>query len=108
MLLALAAALCFGAAARDPEAPCANPTRTVTPSPARARTLPNSPCHSIAAGSPAVCHFGVAEGAETVALVGDSHAGHWRAAFEQVAAAKGWNAVSITRSSCPLQQALRD
>src|SRR4051794_26688064 len=108
MLLELAAALCFGAAARDAEVPCTNRTRTVTPSPARARTLPNSPCRSITAGPPPVCHFGVADGAETVALVGDSHAGHWRAAFEQVATAKGWNAVSITRSSCPLQKALRD
>jgi hypothetical protein len=107
MLLELAAAMCFGAAARDPEVPCSNPTRTVTPSLESARTLPNSPCRSIEAGPPAICRFGVAEG-ETVALVGDSHAGHWRAAFEHVATAKGWSGVSITRSSCPLQKALRD
>jgi hypothetical protein len=107
MLLELAAAMCFGAAARDPEVPCSNPTRTVTPSLEAARTLPNSPCRSIEAGSPAICHFGADTG-ETVALVGDSHAGHWRAAFEHVATAKGWSGVSITRSSCPLQKALRD
>jgi hypothetical protein len=108
VLLALAAALCFGAAARDPEVPCTNRTRTVTPSLPAARTLPNSPCRSIDAGPPAVCHFGVAGAAETIALVGDSHAGHWRAAFEHVTRAKGWSGVSITRSSCPLQKALRD
>ena len=90
--LGLAAAACFGAASRDPEVPCTNPAleRTVTPSLAAARTLPNSPCRSIAAGSPSVCRFGDPGGATTVALVGDSHAGHWRAAFEHVAKAKGW------------------
>src|SRR5262249_41704710 len=109
MLLELAAALCFGAASRDPELPCTNPAlrRTVTPTPARARTLPNSPCHSTPPGPPAVCRFGV-DGTAPFALVGDSHAGHWRAAFESVAQAKGWTGVSITRSSCPLQKALRD
>ena len=101
---------CFGAASRDPEVPCTNPAleRTVTPSIAAARTLPNSPCLGIAAGSPSVCRFGDPAGATTVALVGDSHAGHWRAAFEHVTRAKGWQGLSITRSSCPLQKALRD
>ncbi len=90
--------------------PCANPAleRTVTPSVAAARTLPNSPCLGIAAGSPSVCRFGDPAGTTTFALVGDSHAGHWRAAFDLVAKAKGWRGLSITRSSCPLQTALRD
>jgi hypothetical protein len=107
--LALAPA-CFGAASRDAEQPCVNPAlrTTVTPSPERARALPNSPCRSIAAGSPAVCRFGAAESPTTIGLVGDSHAGHWRAAFEYLAAQKGWSGVSLTRSSCPLQKALRD
>jgi hypothetical protein len=101
---------CYGAASRDAENPCVNDalTTTVTPSPARTRALPNSPCRTISTESPAVCRFGVAGGPETFALVGDSHAGHWRAAFEHVATAKGWSGLSITRSSCPLQKALRD
>jgi hypothetical protein len=99
---------CFGAAARDPEVPCTNPTRTVTPSVAQARRLPNSPCRRIDPGPPSVCWFGAPDGSETIALVGDSHAGHWRAAFEHAATARGWSAVSITHSSCPLQKALRD
>ena len=88
MLLELGlAAACFGAASRDPEVPCANPglEHTVTPSVAQARKLPNSPCVGIAAGSPSVCRFGDPAGTSTFALVGDSHAGHWRAAFEHVA-----------------------
>jgi hypothetical protein len=36
-----------------------------------------------------------------VALIGDSHASHWRAAVDIVAEARGWPAVSITRSGCP-------
>ena len=101
---------CFGAAARDPERACSNDAleRTVSPSPARARTLPNSPCRTIETGSPPVCQFGPVSGTETFALVGDSHAGHWRAAFQYVANAKNWSGLSITRSSCPLQKALRD
>jgi hypothetical protein len=101
---------CFGAAARDPERACSNDAleRTVSPSPARARALPNSPCRTIETGSPPVCRFGPESGTETFALVGDSHAGHWRAAFEYVANAKNWSGLSITRSSCPLQKALRD
>ena len=115
MLLALALGLaltppCFGAASRDPEHPCVNDAlrMTVTPTVAEARALPNSPCRSIDPGSPVVCRFGVPDGPETFALVGDSHAGHWRAAFEYVAAAKGWSGLSITQTSCPLQTALRD
>ena len=101
---------CFGAAARDPERACSNDAleRTVSPSPARARALPNSPCRTIETGSPPVCRFGPESGTETFALVGDSHAGHWRAAFQYVANAKNWSGLSITRSSCPLQKALRD
>jgi hypothetical protein len=104
---------CFGAAARDPDHPCANPSRptSVVPSPQVAGRLPGAPCASIAREGPLpVCRFGVpaGPGVPTVALVGDSHAGHWRAALDVVARAKGWHGVSITRTSCPLQQALRD
>jgi hypothetical protein len=111
MLLELGlAAACFGAASRDPEVPCSNPAleRTVTPSVIEARTLPNSPCLKIELGSPPVCRFGDPNATPTVALVGDSHAGHWRAAFVHVAQAQGWQGVSLTRTSCPLQKALRD
>jgi hypothetical protein len=36
-----------------------------------------------------------------IALVGDSHASHWRAAVEVVAERKGMPAVSLARSRCP-------
>jgi hypothetical protein len=106
---------CFGAAARDnPRAGCPSRAlqRSVEPAPAEAPRLPNSPCERVRpqAGDPPVCWFGTAaDGAtRTVALVGDSHAGHWRGALTAVAQAKGWHGLSITHSSCPLQKALRD
>jgi SGNH domain (fused to AT3 domains) len=40
-----------------------------------------------------------------VALVGNSHAGHWRAALALVDDALGWRGVSITRPSCPFMYA---
>jgi hypothetical protein len=106
---------CFGAAARDPDRPAcrgtAAATKSVTPSPAEALDLPNSPCErQPARDGPPVCAFGAAPDAatRTIALVGDSHAGHWRAALAVVAERNGWRGLSLTHSSCPLQVALRD
>ena len=102
---------CFGAAARSPgRRPCANPglRYSVVPSPAIARTLPNSPCTTIEM-APAVCAFGVDASAarDTIAIVGDSHAGGLRGAVAAVARAHGWQGLSMTHSSCPLSTAVR-
>jgi hypothetical protein len=97
---------CFGAAARYPANPCRNASLalTVFPAPNEAVITPNAPC------TPAeevdvllVCAFGVPAGqaAATTALVGDSHAGHWRAALEVVAQTLRWQGLSLTRPSCP-------
>jgi hypothetical protein len=104
---------CFGAAARDPQFPCHNPglRLMVVPAPSDAPRLPNSPCAPLRSQvGPRVCEFGTAggAGAPTVALVGDSHAGHWRGALETVAQANGWHGLSITHTSCPLAKALRN
>ncbi len=40
-----------------------------------------------------------------MALVGNSHAGHWRAALAVVDDALSWQGISITRASCPFMQA---
>jgi hypothetical protein len=109
MLVASLAALatCFGAAAMEPDCRDVPPPPTVVPVPGAAVRIPNSPCRlTFPVGGPAVCEFGA--GTRTVALVGDSHAGHWRAALSIVALAEGWRGVSITHTSCPLQQAVRD
>jgi SGNH domain (fused to AT3 domains) len=102
---------CFGAAARDGAHPCENPKLrlAVTPTPREAQILPNAPCRPI---EPVlnVCGFGVPadKSTDTVGLLGNSHAAHWRAALEVVARALGWQGLSITRSSCPFMRARID
>lgn len=100
---------CFGAAARDPEKPCVNHKLdfTAIPRPRDAVLQPGAPCTIVRRRSPQVCAFGAAPSAvaPTVALLGDSHAEHWRAALAVVARREGWRGVSITRSRCPFSLA---
>ena len=110
---------CFGAAARDPERPCRNPELrlSVVPTPADAQLIPNLPCTrietigagTILRGAVGICAFGVppVQAAETVALVGDSHAMNWQAPLDVAAQAKGWRVLAITRSHCPFSRAVR-
>jgi len=102
-----ASARCFGAASRDRRRRCTNDDlrREVVPSPDEAVVSQNSPCTPIEIDklvSP--CEFGLpaADAKEKIALVGDSHASHWRSALEHVSQRKHWSGVSITRSGCPL------
>jgi SGNH domain (fused to AT3 domains) len=106
----LAGPRCFGAAARDPAHPCSNPAlaRAVTPTPSEALITPNAPCtphRRLGLVNP--CEFGAApaQAKATVALVGDSHAEHWRGAIEVVAQARRWRGISITHASCPFSRA---
>lgn len=96
---------CFGAAARDPENPCVNRALNLSaiPSPGDAPLEPSAPCTPTRRSSPQVCAFGrPRRGAlSTVALVGDSHSTHWRAALAVVAGARRWHGVSINRDACP-------
>jgi len=101
---------CFGAASRDPQQPCENPRLlyTVTPTPREALDAPNAPCDSVPEDDePFRCTFGspTEDASSTVALVGDSHATHWRSALLTVASRKRWHGISITRSSCPFTRA---
>jgi hypothetical protein len=101
---------CFGAASRNPASHCVNPSlrRTVFPTPSDALLEPNAACIPIGRASLLYpCRFG-ARGTATsgvTALIGDSHASHWRAAVDVVATGRGWPAVSITRSGCPFIKA---
>jgi len=98
---------CFGAAARDPEHPCRNTKLrlSVVPTPLEAHKLRNPPCPVVERDGPLqVCTFGAKRG-PLVALLGDSHASHWRAALAVVARAKGWRGRSMTHTGCPLSTA---
>lgn len=101
---------CFGADSRDSTVPCVNPALrlAVHPTPAEAPDEPNGLCVPVGQrGVLLPCEFGVpiAQARQTFALIGDSHASHWRPALEGVARAKGWRGVSISRSSCPFTTA---
>ena len=102
---------CFGAAARDPLHPCSNPrlALAVIPSPGEAQITPNAFCAPLEHW-PNVCGFGAprARAHATIALVGNSHASHWRAALAPVASALDWQGLSLTRSSCPFMKATID
>jgi hypothetical protein len=93
---------CYGAAARDPERACTNPRleRTVTPTPDEAAITPNVACARDSADS---CAYGVApeQARETVVMVGDSHAAHWRGALIEVAKRKRWRVIEFARPHCP-------
>jgi SGNH domain (fused to AT3 domains) len=104
---------CFGAAARDPISPCRNGRlRTmVVPKPLDAVLEPNSDCTFLAReGELSPCAFGVPpdQAEETIALIGDSHAAHWRAAIDAVVKAKHWTGISMTKAGCPLSTAVSD
>jgi hypothetical protein len=104
---------CFGAASRDPQRPCRNGrlTKMVRPHPLDALLEPNSECKlGDRSGELTPCSFGVdpAEAAATVALIGDSHAAHWRAAIDAVMADKRWHGISFTKAGCPLSTAVTD
>ncbi len=99
---------CFGAAARAPDTSCAMPVnRSATPAPFAAVLEPSEPCTSVGGGPLEPCHFGVApaNARRAVALLGDSHAVHWRAALAVAAATRDWAGVSLTRSNCPFTYA---
>ena len=102
-------ARCFGAAARDTHHPCRNPAlaRMVVPTPGQALRLPNARCGFLSRSFPFVCRFGAPadRATRTIALLGDSHAVHWRAALGPVAEAKGWHGLSVTRAGCPFSTA---
>jgi hypothetical protein len=97
-------ARCYGAASRDSEHPCFNRAllKAVTPRPLAALLETDAPCDPFDRGTTiSICWFGVAAAAAppSIAIVGDSHATHWRPAVEVLARAKGWRGASVARTS---------
>jgi SGNH domain (fused to AT3 domains) len=80
------------------------------PAPARSSVEDNGPCRQFRReAGVSVCDFGVApeQATRNVALVGDSHASHWRAALDVVASEHGWRGMSVTHTSCPFSKATK-
>ena len=103
---AVAATTCFGAPARDPAHPCVDRRRSVTPSVATREKQFESPCWYRAEGPLTVCLFGSTQRKGHVALIGDSHAWHWRAAVDYVAKRNRWLGYSVTAGGCSYSEAV--
>ena len=110
-------AYCFGAAARDTEHPCLNPSLrdAVVPTPAQAPLSPGDP--NCAAGSDVGlyrCTFGPTTAGErpnprarpTIALIGDSHAFQYLPAMPSIARARNWYGVADIHLGCGFSEAL--
>jgi peptidoglycan/LPS O-acetylase OafA/YrhL len=102
---------CFGAVARDPRRTCRNPKlrTTVVPTPVQAPKMDNSPCEVVeSVGRIRSCAFGATPEAarSTFALIGDSHASHWRSALTVLAKHETWRGLSVTHTSCPYSAAV--
>lgn len=91
---------CFGAPARDPLRPCFNPTTSMFPAPSTPD--PDETWKCDASIAPGACVFGT--DADDIkghfALVGDSHALHWRPALNVVARVKRWRGYSLDTGGC--------
>jgi len=103
---------CFGAASRDRRDPCVNRAlrAKVVPLPVAAKHEDNAPCPNFRKESGvSVCDFGAKpeHAKRTIALLGDSHASHWRAPLDAIARRRGWRGLSATRTSCVFSKATK-
>jgi hypothetical protein len=99
---------CFGAAARD-GAGCSNPFGTpmsLTLTPEDKPWFHDPACTvTLVPVDIATCQFGTEPPARTVALVGDSHAEHWRGALHRIAKEFNWKIVELLKGACPVTDA---
>jgi len=105
LLADVSGSLCFGAAAMEnrakcPEALTALPLVTITP--ADAPWAPQPGCRGTGSDPPVfTCFWGKGKPSRVVALIGDSHAEHWRGALHRIAKAKNWQIVEMFAGGCP-------
>ena len=96
---------CFGAPAmenraRCPEALKAMPLAAITKT--DAPWAPDPGCRGIGSDlSVMACYWGTGKPSRVVALVGDSHAEHWRGALHRIAKAKNWKIIEMFAGGCP-------
>ena len=102
---------CFGAAALSGGTDCPPSTRGPSlPAPAQAAD-DKTEAYQRDCFEPAPftgvrrCVFGDPHGAVSIALVGNSHAGHWLPALERVAKGKGWKVTTFLASECTANRA---
>ena len=109
LLADVAGSPCFGAPvmenrARCPEALTALPVATITK--ADAPWAPQPGCRGTGSDPPVLtCYWGTGKPSRVVALVGDSHAEHWRGALHRIAKAKNWQIIEMYSGGCPASDA---
>jgi len=77
----------------------------VRPRPSIAQITPNAPCTRVKTfGLVHPCAFGFPRrtAVARIALIGDSHASHWRAALDVAAQARHWYGLSVSNGVCPV------
>jgi peptidoglycan/LPS O-acetylase OafA/YrhL len=97
---------CFGVPAMENRAKCPD---AVTALSVASVTKADAPwgfqpgCRSIAGSVPgaARCYWGSGKPSRVVALVGDSHAEHWRSALHRIAKVKKWSIIEMFAGGCP-------
>ncbi|HZW45393.1 MAG TPA: acyltransferase family protein [Dermatophilaceae bacterium] len=100
---------CFGAPAMGNRATCPD---VLTGLPLAAVTKSDSPwapepgCDPTSSDlSVLTCYWGTGKPSRVVALVGDSHARHWRGALHRIAKAKNWQVIELLSEGCPATSA---
>jgi peptidoglycan/LPS O-acetylase OafA/YrhL len=100
---------CFGAAAVAPEAVgCADPFRAPTSLTLAPEDEPwfNDPACSGTEEGVTTCRFSEDPPTRRVALVGDSHAEHWRGALHRIGRELNWEIVEMLKGGCPATHAV--
>jgi peptidoglycan/LPS O-acetylase OafA/YrhL len=105
LLADVSARPCFGGPAmenlaRCPDALTALPLVAVTK--ADAPWAAKAGCRGTGSEPSAMtCYWGTGKPSRVVALIGDSHAEHWRSALHRIAKAKNWQVVEMFSGGCP-------
>ncbi|MDX6690699.1 MAG: hypothetical protein QOG15_2156 [Solirubrobacteraceae bacterium] len=104
-----AAPACFGAAERDPAHPCTNPALSVFPALKDRLQLTASGCRQTHQEPGPICAFGTRRPHPrgTFALLGDSHALHWRGPLASVGRAQRWRGLSVWSPLCLFSTAVK-
>ncbi len=109
LLADVSARPCFGGPAMENLAKCPG---ALTALPLVAITRMDAPwvaqpgCHGTSSDPSAwTCFWGTGKPSRVVALVGDSHAEHWRSALHRIAKAKNWQVVEMFSGGCPATDA---
>jgi peptidoglycan/LPS O-acetylase OafA/YrhL len=67
----------------------------------RPQMVPDGCFPGLSQSTVGVCEAGDPDGPVTVALFGDSHAGMWVTALDEIGRERGWRVVTLAKSSCP-------